>query len=573
MPNVPKWIYYTTQKMVNELKKFSKKKSFFNTDNIQIIIQMHPNLPDMDKLVFDKMWDIFSLDPSIVGEYGWLKKEMIEIRYKRPPNIRELLYIGYTPKQSERFLALSQHYQNYKDLYFQQANLNNQFQPIINPQPQSQLQSQSNILSTKGMFIDESESDQDVDIIINNSNNLNNNNISILHTDEDLDLDVESNHDIVNNSNNTFNIIIGEYVIIIKKIMSNTNINLLQKKYAIINMYWLITSTHNTNDNQITYINDSSYENSIIVSQFLDKYSPDIRSNFIISRTNIQLNRITNNHNQNKHIHSVNINKSTLPKGCHGCPKGCGVCTVKNRNGTILLLQGEYYISSKLNQKFQINHHFNCQSNWIIYIVCCINCGIESVGSSKQSVRTRIGQHKNNVLNNSKGNEYPMVHHFNRINSICYCNQNKLKNFRFMILDGIDDPNLSDQAADQRLNKLEIKYQGELITHFNSGNDKKDFHNRGLNRRNYHNKYTKKDMKIKLIRTRGIRNNKLWNKNWILSKQLSKKFIFNKHLLHTIGYNKLQAINYTKQYLKSQKTRELNKIKKNHNSNNNNNKK
>ncbi len=156
-----------------------------------------------------------------------------------------------------------------------------------------------------------------------------------------------------------------------------------------------------------------------------------------------------------------------------------------------------------------------------------------------------------------------MVHHFNRINSNCYCKDNKLQNFRFMILDGITDPNITDQAADQRINKLEIKYQGDLITHFNSCNDKKDFHNTGLNRRNYHNKHTKKDTKINLIRTKCNRNNQLWNKNWILSGNSSKKYIFNKHLLNTIGYNETKAIFYTKQYLKSQKTSLKNKNQKN----------
>eukprot|EP01084_Bolivina_argentea_P123636 219102_1 len=303
-------------------------------------------------------------------------------------------------------------------------------------------------------------------------------------------------------------------------------------------------------------------EFSIEISKYTKNLS-DIRS-FCNNNNNNNNKNITNSSNTFSNTFSNTSSntfsyKTPLPSGCFGCDKGCRICTIKNRNGTTLLLQGDHYISSKLDHKIHINQHFNCNSNWVIYIILCIYHGIESVGSTKQKAKKRIGQHLNNILNNNNAREYPMVKHFNRIESECYCKENRLKNCRMIIIDGIDDPTLSDIAADQRINKLEIKYQGQLITHHNSGNDKLDFNNSGLNRRNYTDKFTNKNSKIKLNRPKGKRNGQLWNKNWIASSHITRDFKFNYLYIINKTINMNTALIYQQRYNKSQDTRRKNK--------------
>eukprot|EP01084_Bolivina_argentea_P298144 513729_1 len=147
-----------------------------------------------------------------------------------------------------------------------------------------------------------------------------------------------------------------------------------------------------------------------------------------------------------------------------------------------------------------------------------------------------------------------MVKHFNRIESECYCKDNRLKNCRMIIIDGINDPTLSDIAADQRINKLEIRYQGELISHHNSGNDKLDFNNSGWNRRNYTDKYTNKNSIITLKRPKGKRNKQLWNKNWIASGHITREYKFNYLYIINQTINMNAALIYQQRYNKSQDT-------------------
>eukprot|EP01084_Bolivina_argentea_P243866 408701_1 len=97
---------------------------------------------------------------------------------------------------------------------------------------------------------------------------------------------------------------------------------------------------------------------------------------------NISSLKSTNNSINNTHIPLPN-NNNILKNGCFGCKKGCGLCTTKNRNGISLLLQGDYYVSYKLDYVIPIKQHFNCNYTWVSYIMLCICCGLENIGSTK----------------------------------------------------------------------------------------------------------------------------------------------------------------------------------------------
>ncbi len=326
---------YSKNDVIDELNnsKYKKPNSFFNTENIQIILEMHPNLPNMKKIFFNEIWNILQLDPDIVGPFGWLKKDMIEFRYKRPPNIRELLPIGYVPKPSERSPELIQHYNKYKLKYLEHHNLNSQFQPII----PSNIPINIPINSTAGLNIQEDLlSNEDFDMIANSLQPLNTSN-----NDENQ----------INNNDIFITSEFESYKNIIIKIKQQSNLTSFQMKYAIISSYWTIKSFTHDNLNNINTINIDNYtlDYSILISQFIgnpqrkekiiiikDKNKQDIRSYFT--------NNKPNNNNIINEIQRIKSNKST--KGCFGCLKDCGVCTTKNRHGNTLLMQGDYYISS-----------------------------------------------------------------------------------------------------------------------------------------------------------------------------------------------------------------------------------
>lgn len=98
-------------------------------------------------------------------------------------------------------------------------------------------------------------------------------------------------------------------------------------------------------------------------------------------------------------------------------------------------------------------------------------------------------------------------------------NQNRIKNLKIMIIDGISTNNLILKIADGRLNKLEIYRQGQAVTVYRGGNDTKDFHNSKWNRRNYSKNMD--DNKIIIIKRRNYlisttNTNQIyrsWNKN------------------------------------------------------------
>eukprot|EP01084_Bolivina_argentea_P163334 284163_1 len=217
--------------------------------------------------------------------------------------------------------------------------------------------------------------------------------------------------------------------------------------------------------------------------------------------------------------------KRNLRRGCHLCTrKNCSLCTTKNKHNQRFMMTGDF-IATKTNQTHKIEHHLTCSSNWIIYMLICINCGIRSFGSSKRTARTRILEHIRAIAKNKDGHKYPMVRHLNRLKSECYGGEaDKLLNLRCMVVDGldaIDEANLGDQIADGRLNKKEIYWQGISLSFLN-GNDRSDFNNRGYNRRNYTDKKTHKLKTISLSRTLGMKDRN-WNANWCKVERLIEK--------------------------------------------------
>ena len=207
---------------------------------------------------------------------------------------------------------------------------------------------------------------------------------------------------------------------------------------------------------------------------------------------------------------------ATLQNGCFGCGRNCRVCSVKNKEGTMLLLQGDFLWIEKWKNMHTITQRFDCRSNWCIYLIACICCNTLYVGSTKAMAKTRISQHISAITNCTDSKKYPMVAHFNNEINPCFDEKNKLKYMRVMIVDGIKESGITNEIADGRLNKLEIQYQKRWTTWLRSGNDTRDVNNSGYNRRNFTNKYVKESEVIVLERggRESTKNPKIWNQSW-----------------------------------------------------------
>ena len=206
--------------------------------------------------------------------------------------------------------------------------------------------------------------------------------------------------------------------------------------------------------------------------------------------------------------------------GCYGCSKSCAMCkSAKNKQNTNFLLRGNYIICNKTNASYKIKQIFNCNSTHLIYSLLCINCGMQSVGSTMDKLKSRFAKHKSDIINNKKGG-CNLVQHFNNPRLKCYDKNNKVQYLRVMAFDGltIDDQQLTYKVADGRLNALEINWQGKFISIHRGGNNTKDYNNVGYNRRNYTEKHRKSSDKIILNRNIDISNDgRLWNKTWSIN--------------------------------------------------------
>eukprot|EP01084_Bolivina_argentea_P288813 495773_1 len=156
--------------------------------------------------IVDQMWDILKLDPEIVGEYGWLKRDMIEIHYKRARNIREKLKIGHTPKPSTLTTSIQQYYDEYKLDYLNFHKLDTNYQPLrTDPLPPQQLiinHLDSNINNNNIINIEEDPTNDllepynTMDIDINESSTDNENDRNLNNNDDTLHI-----QPIINNIN------------------------------------------------------------------------------------------------------------------------------------------------------------------------------------------------------------------------------------------------------------------------------------------------------------------------------------------------------------------------------------
>ena len=69
-------------------------------------------------------------------------------------------------------------------------------------------------------------------------------------------------------------------------------------------------------------------------------------------------------------------------------------------------------ISNVTKQGFKIQSNMNCNSNNLIYLIECDNCGLQYIGQTKRSLRHRFHNHRYDILNERKTS---VANHFNQL--------------------------------------------------------------------------------------------------------------------------------------------------------------
>ena len=75
--------------------------------------------------------------------------------------------------------------------------------------------------------------------------------------------------------------------------------------------------------------------------------------------------------------------------------KKCRVCES--------ILVGDTFRSTVQQRVFRINHHFDCNSQGVIYLITCGKCSKQYVGSTITTFRLRFNNHKSSINRFSKG--------------------------------------------------------------------------------------------------------------------------------------------------------------------------
>ena len=69
------------------------------------------------------------------------------------------------------------------------------------------------------------------------------------------------------------------------------------------------------------------------------------------------------------------------------------------------IIVGRRFLSYKTNKSYRINYGLNCNSTNVVYMLICRVCGLQYVGSTITSFRSRFNNHKNRINFHSKASD------------------------------------------------------------------------------------------------------------------------------------------------------------------------
>ncbi|OCU00888.1 hypothetical protein XELAEV_18006665mg [Xenopus laevis] len=110
---------------------------------------------------------------------------------------------------------------------------------------------------------------------------------------------------------------------------------------------------------------------------------------------------------------------------------------------------------SVTHETFQIRSYINCNTSGVVYLITCKKCGVQYVGCTMRSLKSRIREHLNTIRSGSDST--PVSRHFRS------CNDGDL---RFVSVQGIERVTLGPRGGDlqAKLLKAEAKWIFKLCT-------------------------------------------------------------------------------------------------------------
>ena len=89
---------------------------------------------------------------------------------------------------------------------------------------------------------------------------------------------------------------------------------------------------------------------------------------------------------------------------------GSKPCDIPRCKACIFVEPKDTYYSKPKKAYYPINAAMDCSSKNVVYLIECSNCGIQYIGETKKSLRTRAGQHRRDI---EYHNPTPVGSHFN----------------------------------------------------------------------------------------------------------------------------------------------------------------
>ena len=122
--------------------------------------------------------------------------------------------------------------------------------------------------------------------------------------------------------------------------------------------------------------------------------------------------------------------------------------------------------SSRTGREFGVRRHYNCQSSWVIYVVTYLDCQVQYIGQTTQTMVGRHYGHRREV----KGGEDGLGRHFLEVHGAGLDLSKKedlarcLENFKLVVIASVRPPATPEEepACHQRLDDLEADMQHRL---------------------------------------------------------------------------------------------------------------
>ena len=149
------------------------------------------------------------------------------------------------------------------------------------------------------------------------------------------------------------------------------------------------------------------------------------------------------------------------PPGCHRrhTQRGC-VCCARMEEMT------DTVKSTRTGREYRVKRHYDCQSSWVVYVVTCLDCQVQYIG---QTIQTMVGRHYGH-RNEVKGGLDGLGRHFLEVHGggldlskkddLARC----LQSFQLTVIGSVRPPATPEQelACRQRLDNLEADMQHRL---------------------------------------------------------------------------------------------------------------